>query len=240
MPISVVRAGRSPATRPRKSRRPGRPVGSDGAEMRRVLLQAALGAFARHGYDAMSVRDLAREMDVSHNLVRHYYGSKEELWRAALEHGFASSARELVTLIESSTRSADWETAVRESVKGAITLLARYPEVTTILVQESARGGERLDFLFDHYMKPFADLLAGLLGERKTRPASQIDPRAALLFLFSGMTALFAHGGLVAKLGGFVPVSERELARYADSIAELITHGLKVPARPSPVRRRRR
>jgi TetR/AcrR family transcriptional regulator len=240
MPISLSSPLGRRGGRRRVARGPGRPAGSNGAETRRILLEAALGAFARHGYDAMSVRDLARELGVSHNLVRHYYGSKEDLWRAALEHGFAPSARELVTLIESSTRSTDWETAVRESVKGAITLLARYPDVTAILVQESARGGARLDFLFDHYMRPFADLLAGLLGERKTRPASQIDPRAALLFLFSGMTALFAHGGLVEKLGAFVPASERELARYADSIAELITHGLKVPARTSAARRTRR
>jgi TetR/AcrR family transcriptional regulator len=240
MPISLSSAAPSSAKRPRKARRPGRPVGSDGAETRRALLEAALGAFARHGYETMSVRDLARELGVSHNLVRHYYGSKEDLWRAALEHGFATSTRELVALIESSTRSSDWETAVRESVKGAITLLARYPQVTAILVQESARGGPRLDFLFDRYMKPFADLLSRLLGERKTRPPSQIDPRAALLFLFSGMTALFTHGGLVAKLGGFVPTSDRQLSRYAESIAELIAHGLRDRARSPASRMARR
>jgi len=237
MAISPAPPARPIRRRPRKSRRPGRPVGSDGAETRRTLLEGALGAFARHGYEAMSVRDLARELGVSHNLVRHYYGSKEELWRAALEHGFAASTRDLVALIESSTRNTDWETAVRESVKGAIRLLARQPHITAILVQESARGGPRLDFLFDQYMKPFADLLSGLLGGRRARSSSQIDPRSALLFLFAGMTALFTHGGLVAKLGGFKPTTDRELERYAESIAELITHGLKTPAR-SPAARR--
>lgn len=235
--MDISPARRSPGRRPRKSRRPGRPAGSDGAETRRTLLEGALGAFARHGYAAMSVRDLARELGVSHNLVRHYYGSKEALWRAALDHGFADSTRALVALIESSTRNTDWETAVRESVKGAITLLARQPHVTAILVQESARGGPRLDFLFDAYMKPFADLLAGLLGGGRARSSRQIDPRSALLFLFAGMTALFAHGGLVAKLGGIKPTTGRQLARYAESIAELITHGLKTPAGSSPTGR---
>ncbi len=101
-------------------------MGSNGAEMRRGILEAALGAFAKHGSEGMSVRNLARELGVSHNLIHHHYGSKEELWRAALEHGFAPSARELVSLVEFSNRTSDWEAAVRASVKGAITLLARY------------------------------------------------------------------------------------------------------------------
>lgn len=240
MPSSASKTARATRRGLRKPRGPGRPVGSDGTETRRMLLDAALGAFAQRGYDAMSVRDLARELGVSHNLIRHYYGSKQELWRAALDQGFSTSARELVDLIETSTLNADWETAVRQSVEGAITLLSRHPQVTAILVQESARSGPRLDFLFENYVKPFAHLLSTLLGSRDTRPPSQIDPRAALLFLFSGMTALFAHGGLVAKLGGVAPSSDRELERYAESIAELITHGLKTRDGKSPSRSSRR
>jgi TetR/AcrR family transcriptional regulator len=229
MPNSSRRASRHGAAK--KKRQPGRPAGSDGEETRRAILGAAVGAFATHGYEGMSVRDLARELGVSHNLIHHHYGSKEELWRAALEQGFAPSARELVALVESGNRNSDWETTVRESVKGAITLLARYPEVTAILVYESARGGPRLDFLFDQYMKPFAELLALLLGEPGRDRKSNIDPRAALLFLFSGMTALFAHGGLANKLGGPAPISDRELIRYAESVAEFIVHGLAAPDR---------
>jgi hypothetical protein len=56
---------------------------------------------------------------VSHKLIHHHDGSKEELWRAAREHGFAPSARELVSLIEFSDRTSDWGAAVREPVKGA-------------------------------------------------------------------------------------------------------------------------
>ena len=107
-----------------------------------------------------------------------------------------------------------------------------------ILVYESARGGPRLDFLFDYYMKPFADLLALLLGNPGQGRTGNIDPRAALLFLFSGMTALFAHGGLVTKLGGPAPTSDQDLARYAESVAAFIAHGLTAPAGSAPRARR--
>jgi hypothetical protein len=110
--------------------------------------------------------------------------------------------------------------------------------VTAILVYESPRGGARLDFPFDQYMKPFADLLALLLGDPGEGRTNDIDPRAALLFLFSGMTALFAHGGLVTRLGGPAPTSDQELARYAESLAAFVAHGLTAPIRSAPRARR--
>ncbi len=233
MPTSASKAGAASSARPLKKRRPGRPTGSNGDETRRAVLEGALTAFAKHGYEGTSVRDLARELGVSHNLVHHHYGSKWGLWKAALEHGFAPSARELLTLIEEGSRSPDWEAAVRESVKGAVTLLARYPTVATIMADESARGGPRLDFLFDNYMKPLADLLANLLGNAEPHEAKDIDPRAAMLFLFSGITALFTHRGLAAKLEGPAPTSEKELARYAETVAELIARGLMEKTSPT-------
>ncbi len=240
MSIPASRAGAESAGPLLTKRRPGRPIGSNGDETRRAVLEGALAAFAKHGYEGMSVRDLARELGVSHNLVHHHYGSKWELWKAALEHGFAPSARELLALIEEGSRSARWEAALRQSVKGAVTLLARYPTVATIMADESARGGPRLDFLFDNYMEPVADLLANLLGNAEPHEAKDIDPRAAMLFLFSGITALFTHRGLAAKLGGPAPTSENELARYAETVAELIAHGLMGKTRPSKATARAR
>jgi AcrR family transcriptional regulator len=194
--------------------------------MRRSLLEAALRAFAERGYEGMSVRDLARQVGVSHNLVHHHYGSKRELWRAALEHGFGASGRELFALIESRSRQPGWEAANREGITGAVMLFARYPAAAKIMADESARGGPRLDFLFDRYIKPFAELLERLLDGPPKRDRRDLDPRAAMLFLFAGMTAPFALGGLASKLGGSAPLSDADLSRFAETVAALVTHGL--------------
>jgi AcrR family transcriptional regulator len=194
--------------------------------MRRTLLEAALGAFAEHGYDGMSMRDLARRLGVSHNLVHHHYGSKWDLWKAALEHGCASSGRALLSLVETNSRQSDWEIANREGVTGAVMLFAHHPAVAKIMADESARGGPRLDFLFDRYIRPFADLLENLLTGAPHADEGDIDARAALLFLFAGMIAPFTLRGLASKLDGSVGTSERELVRFATTVAALLTHGL--------------
>lgn len=218
-------------------RKPGRPAGSDGEQMRRLLLEAALIAFAERGYEAMSVRDLARQLGVSHNLAHHHYGSKWDLWQAALEHALADSGRALFALVESSGRQRDHAAANRDGIAGALALFARSPAFARILADESARGGARLDFLFDRYVAPFARLLERVVDGAPKRGRTRIDARAALLFLFAGLTAPFALGGLAAKLDGDAAVSPPDLERYAATVAELIAHGL-APAGAGTVSRR--
>jgi AcrR family transcriptional regulator len=64
---------------PRTGRRPGR------SGTREAILAAARQSFTASGYDLASIRDIARRADVDPALVHHYYGSKHELFIAAVE-----------------------------------------------------------------------------------------------------------------------------------------------------------
>jgi AcrR family transcriptional regulator len=64
-------------------RRPGRRPGSSGA--REQILAAARHSFGTVGYAASTVRGIARAADVDPALVHHYFGTKEELFAAALD-----------------------------------------------------------------------------------------------------------------------------------------------------------
>ena len=60
-------------------RRPGRP------ETRAEILVAARALFAERGYPGTSIRAVASAAEVDPALVHHYFGTKEKLFRAALE-----------------------------------------------------------------------------------------------------------------------------------------------------------
>jgi AcrR family transcriptional regulator len=62
----------------RAGRRPGESL------TRVAILAAARTQFADHGYDAASVRGIARAADVDPALVLHYFGSKAALFTEAL------------------------------------------------------------------------------------------------------------------------------------------------------------
>jgi AcrR family transcriptional regulator len=59
-------------------RRPGK------TDTRKELLAAARRMFAAGGYDNTSVRDIAAAARVDPALIRHYFGSKAELFRATM------------------------------------------------------------------------------------------------------------------------------------------------------------
>ena len=64
-------------------RGPGRPA--DGSDRRALILDAARGQFAAKGYAGASVRAIAREAGVDPALVHHYFGTKEQVFVAAME-----------------------------------------------------------------------------------------------------------------------------------------------------------
>ncbi|HXZ82770.1 MAG TPA: TetR family transcriptional regulator [Acidimicrobiales bacterium] len=65
-----------------QARRPGRRPGSSGA--RQAILAAASCQFAEHGYDHAALRAIAADAGVDQKLIAYYFGSKKELFVAAV------------------------------------------------------------------------------------------------------------------------------------------------------------
>ena len=66
----------------RRGRRPGR------SDTRSDILSAARDAFAEHGYDRATVRDIATRAGVDAAMVHHWFGTKERLFQAAVDVPF--------------------------------------------------------------------------------------------------------------------------------------------------------
>ena len=63
-------------------RRPGRPAGA--SDTRERILVSARELFARNGIDKTSIRAVAAAAGVDPALVHHYYGTKQQLFAAAI------------------------------------------------------------------------------------------------------------------------------------------------------------
>lgn len=66
----------------RTGRRPGN------SDTREAILQAARDAFAERGFDGASIRAIATSAGVDPALVHHYFGTKDQLFIAAIEMPF--------------------------------------------------------------------------------------------------------------------------------------------------------
>jgi AcrR family transcriptional regulator len=89
--------------------RTGRPRGK--TDTRNVILSVARRMFAERGYDKTSVRDIATASGVDPAMIRHYFGSKDELFRATM--GWPFEPAEIATRITGGDRNAIGERLTR-------------------------------------------------------------------------------------------------------------------------------
>ena len=175
----------------RAQKRPGRRPGESGT--RAAILAAARTQFAESGYDAASVRAIARAADVDPALVLHYFGSKAALFAAALEVPFA--AEEVVERVVHGPRDqlgrrlalfflSIWDDPDRrEPLMAMLRAATTSPDAADLLRE---RVGERvLRPVGEHLGGPDAPLrmslcAAHLVGLGITRYIVHIEPIASL------------------------------------------------------------
>jgi len=185
------------------------------------LLDAVLLAFGEDGFDGTSIREIARSLNVSHNLIPQRFGSKKRLWYAAVDYGFARMTQELVLAGES--MGEDDLLILRGLVARTIEIHAAHPALLQIINQEASRPGPRMDYLFETFIKPgreFGDKWLKRLAEQ-----GRIRPTSVTLLYFMmthGAGGLFAMPALAAQLQGGAddqnPLSVEAQAEMAVSI----------------------
>jgi AcrR family transcriptional regulator len=79
-----------------------------GARTRQLLLEAAIARFARDGYRATSVTDIARDANLSSTAAYVYFPNKEALFIAAVDEDAARVVNEGLGLILDPVRSHEW------------------------------------------------------------------------------------------------------------------------------------
>jgi TetR/AcrR family transcriptional regulator len=205
-----------------EARRRGRPRAEEAPASSDEILLVALRSFADRGYDGTSVRELNQALGVSHNLINRRFGSKERLWRAAVDRWFGELIDALAPCANL-TGTGDPLERVREFVVTFIEVNARRPEMSRLVRVEASLGGPRLEYLFEHFVTPcllpFATLATKLQAEGKVRPL----PIGTLFFLIAhGATAPAAHRPLAALLGITDPTDPATVRVHARAVAELL------------------
>ena len=191
-----------------------------------TLLEAVLQSFGENGFDGCSVREIARGLKVSHNLIPQRFGSKERLWYAAIDHGFGRLQQDLIR--DAQALGNDELLVLRGLITSFIEINALHPYLLQIINQEASQPGPRFDYLFDHYIKPVRDFgdvwLARLQQEGRIAPITV----TLLYFLMThGAGGIFALPALTTRLGDVTLERDPTVIRaQADNAVNVIFDGL--------------
>lgn len=217
-----------------RRRPPGRPVASASPVSIDDILLAALRAFAERGYDGMSVRELNAQLGVSHNLISERIGRKDDLWRAVVDRFVGEQSEPLAELARSAAGTvAQRLDALRALWTQMIESNSRRPELLRMMMIEASIDGPRLDYLYEHFVRPaslaMGELYASLVADGALRPL----PASTLFFLLAhGATGPSGHGPLAAKLGTPDASDPAWVHRHAAAVVGALLDGLRTDSAP--------
>ncbi len=183
-----------------------------------MLLDAAVRVFARKGYHAARVGDIAEEAGVAYGLLYHYFDSKEDVLRSV----FRETWRALIETIKSVEAGGD--SAPEQLRKVAEILLRswrRDPDLVRVLVLEVTRS-QHLEGEMDEIVESFAAIQEIVeRGQTDGSMRPDLDARLAS-YVFFGAVEEFLTGWVLGRL----PDSEEDVARAERTLVEIVTGGL--------------
>ncbi|CAM5764127.1 TetR family transcriptional regulator [Labrys miyagiensis] len=170
------------------------------AATREAILQSALVAFSRAGYDGVGLREIAGEAGVTAILVNRYFGSKEEMFAEAVK----------VTFADTSLFSGDAASLADRVAQAMIGRTDQSRPDPFRLMLHSASNPRAAAILREALARQFEGPLAGMLGGRDT------NERAALFL------ALVTGFDLLRNVIGSAPLARADEALLAKRIAAML------------------
>jgi TetR/AcrR family transcriptional regulator len=198
------------------ARRVGRPAQPTDIPVESEILARGLAAFAELGYDGASVRELARRLGVSHNFINDRYGSKARFWRSVVDR----SLTDLVARLEAALAFPGWDdlARLRDLLHAFHQANVAEPDLPRIMKYESMRGGERLEYVFQHYLVPVRDAVAPLVERLVEQGRVRPFPIDVMIYAVVAMTSVNAEVPLATLLGDNFAADPRGFARMLSVI----------------------
>jgi TetR/AcrR family transcriptional regulator len=201
----------------RPERKKGKQAGEVAEQTKRDMIDTALRVFARHGFEGVSLRDIALETGTTHGLIRHYFGTKEGLWQAAVDQAVRRYATALAPHTAEVMRdSSDALALAQDVVRNFLLVSARYPDILRIILHEGVSGGPRLNYALAQFA-PLGDAMEPLLARLHQHGyVRQFNNRSFFLFLITGGAAPFALSAFTQAMIGETAGAETQLQEHID------------------------
>ncbi|MEO0882868.1 MAG: TetR/AcrR family transcriptional regulator [Pseudomonadota bacterium] len=204
------------ANPPRKPKDPER--------TRADILQAALDVFARRGFEAATVRDIAAQIGMSHGMIRYHYETKEKLWFAAVDFLFERLYSTVSISPENQARleAGDIE-VLRDWLREYVRYCARHPEHARIMIQESVSPSERLREAMHRHVRDNHKAVLKTIAVMKDKGAlpTSVHPISFIYMLAGACQNMFALAPEVHYVLDYDALSEQAIEAHADSIVAL-------------------
>jgi TetR/AcrR family fatty acid metabolism transcriptional regulator len=193
-------------------------------DKRRVILDAAVRVFARQGFHACRVSDIADEAGVAYGLVYHYFTSKDEV----LDTLFLERWNVMLEMI----REVDAQPiGVREKLEAIVSFIVdsyrHDPELMKVIIVEVTRAANSFGQTHIGQIRQAYELIGGIVTKAQAEGSfkPEIEARFAAMAFYGAIEQL-----LTGWIFGLLPQTEEHFEHAKWLVLETVCGGLEATA----------
>jgi TetR/AcrR family transcriptional regulator len=212
-PAKPVEAERAPRTRGASAPK---------VDTRAGIIEAAREAFSTMGFEGASLRNVAKEAGVPHQLATYYFKTKEELWMAVLDElaiGFFERLGKRIRGLD----GVDAATKLRLVVREFVEYSAEHPQLHRLMTMEGRRESERLIWLITRHVTRFFAISTKLIREAQALGVVRPGDPGQLHYCAIGIaTAAFSLAPEYKLVTGNDPFTRSHVEQIADLVCDFL------------------
>jgi TetR/AcrR family transcriptional regulator len=207
-----------PATSPPRQT----PRAEDDPSTRERILEVALEAFSQLGFDGASTRAIATGAGVNQGLIPYYFGTKEALWREAVDRAFGL-LREVMAQIARRDEALSSRERMALMIRRYVAFVASHPEFVRMMNEEGKRDGPRTHWLVDRHVRPMFTELGAMLAQANVMDGMPAGVETYhVQYIFVGAVATIFHQAHECRLlTGRDPMDPASVRAHADALVQM-------------------
>jgi len=195
------------------------------ADKRRQILDAAIRVFARQGFHACRVSDVADEAGVAYGLVYHYFQSKEEIMGTL----FTERWQVMLDAIAEIDRTQDIPARDKLYLVASFIIdsYRHEPDLMKVIIVEVTRAANSFGAAHLAKIREAYDMIGQIVARAQADGTfkREISPDFAALVFYGAIEQL-----LSAWIFDVLPQSEEDFERAKELVVETICGGLEDPS----------
>ena len=211
-------AKRAPGARAAQARASASPK----VDSRARIIEAAREAFSTMGFEGASLRSVAKEAGVQHQLATYYFKTKEELWMEVMDElaiGFFDQLGKRFRGLEGVDAATKLRLVVREFVKYS----AENPQLHRLMTMEGRKESERLVWLVKRHISRFFAISTKLIREAQALGVVRPGDAGQLHYCAIGIaTATFSLAPEYKLVTGNDPFTRSHIEQIADLVCDFL------------------
>jgi TetR/AcrR family transcriptional regulator len=180
-----------------------------------------------------SLRLIADQAGVQHQLVVHHFKTKDTLWRAVVASFFDDDALPRLRAALEARKAEGPDAALRELVQRFVLFTAGRPAFHRIATFEGRTDNERLRWLLDRYVRAYYELSTDLIRAAQAAGVARPGDPGQLHYAVIGLvTTSFVFASEYRAMTGLEPFESHEIDKTVELACDFL--GIAAEAQGKP------